>query len=84
MYIQLFVKEQRKRWASCTAKGELLFNWRCAMAPSFALDYIVVHEMYHLIHMDHSEEFWQILARVLPNYELRREWLKNYGIKMDL
>lgn len=78
------VKEQKKRWASCTSKGELLFNWRCAMAPSFALDYIVVHEMSHLIHMDHSKEFWHLVGRIMPDYEKRREWLKNYGVKMDL
>lgn len=78
------VKEQKKRWASCTPKGELLFNWRCVMAPSFALDYIVVHEMCHLVHMDHSKEFWHLVGRIMPNYEKRREWLKNYGIKMDL
>lgn len=78
------VKEQRKRWASCTIKKELLFNWRCAMAPSWVLDYIVVHEMCHMIYMDHSKEFWTLLGRVLPDYERRKEWLKNYGIRMDL
>jgi len=78
------VKEQKKRWASCTSKRELLFNWRCVMAPSFALDYIVVHEMCHMLHMDHSKDFWSLLNRIMPDYEKRREWLKNYGIKMDL
>lgn len=78
------VKEQKKRWASCTSKRDLLFNWRCVMAPSFALDYIVVHEMCHMFHMDHSKDFWSLLNRIMPDYEKRREWLKNYGIKMDL
>ena len=78
------VKEQKKRWASCTTKRELLFNWRCVMAPSFALDYIVAHEMCHMVYMDHSREFWSLLNRIMPDYEKRREWLKNYGIKMDL
>ena len=78
------VKEQKKRWASCTSKRELLFNWRCTMAPSWVLDYIVVHEMCHMIYMDHSREFWSLLNRIMPDYEKRRKWLKNYGIKMDL
>lgn len=78
------VKEQKKRWASCTSKKELLFNWRCAMAPSWVLDYIVVHEMCHMVHMDHSSDFWTMVERILPDYDRRREWLKNYGIKMDL
>ena len=78
------VKEQKKRWASCTVKRELLFNWRCTMAPSWVLDYIVVHEMCHMLQMDHSKEFWILVDRIMPDYEIRREWLKNYGVKMDL
>ena len=78
------VKEQKKRWGTCTSKNELLFNWRCIMAKSNALDYIVVHEMCHLYYKDHSKEFWELLASVLPDYEVRKEWLKNYGVRMDL
>ncbi|MBM7614805.1 M48 family metallopeptidase [Alkaliphilus hydrothermalis] len=78
------IKEQKKRWGSCTSKNELLFNWRCAMAKSSALDYIVVHEMCHMYHKDHSKEFWELLASVLPDYEVRKGWLKNYGVRMDL
>lgn len=77
-------KEQKKRWASCTAKKELLFNWRCVMAPSWVIDYIVVHEMCHMLHMDHSKDFWLLVEKIMPEYEKRREWLKNYGVKMDL
>lgn len=78
------VKEQKKRWGSCTSKNELLFNWRCIMAKSNSLDYIVVHEMCHMYHKDHSKEFWELIASVLPDYEVRKEWLKNYGVRMDL
>lgn len=78
------IKEQKKRWGSCTLNNELLFNWRCIMAKSNALDYIIVHEMCHIYHKDHSKNFWDLLASVLPDYEIRKEWLKNYGIKMDL
>ncbi|MEB1808962.1 MAG: M48 family metallopeptidase [Bacillaceae bacterium] len=78
------VKEQQKRWASCTSKNELLFNWRCAMAPSQVIDYIVVHEMCHMYHMNHSQEFWDLLSSIMPDYERRKEWLKNFGVRMDL
>jgi Predicted metal-dependent hydrolase len=81
---EIRIKEQKKRWGSCTSKNELLFNWRCIMAKSNALDYIVVHEMCHMYHKDHSKEFWELVASVLPDYELRKEWLKNYGVRMDL
>ncbi|RSK25688.1 M48 family peptidase [Bacillus sp. HMF5848] len=82
--IAIKVKEQHKRWASCTSKNELLFNWRCAMAPSHVIDYIVVHEMCHMYHMNHSQEFWDLLSSVMPDYERRKEWLKNFGVRMDL
>jgi len=78
------IKEQKKRWGSCTAKNELLFNWRCIMAKSNALDYIIVHEMCHMYHKDHSKAFWDLMASVLPDYETRKAWLKNYGVRMDL
>lgn len=80
----IIIKDQQKRWGSCTSKKELLFNWKCIMAPSPVLDYIVVHEMCHLAHMNHSKEFWQLLKRVLPDYENRKAWLRNNGIKYDL
>lgn len=78
------VKEQKKRWASCTKNNELLFNWRCVMSPSNILDYIVVHEMCHMQYKSHSKEFWDSVCSILNDYEYRREWLKNNGIKMDL
>ena len=78
------VKEQKKRWASCTTKDELLFNWRCAMAKSSVLDYIIVHEMCHMYHKNHSIEFWELIASIMPDYESRKVWLKNYGVRMDL
>ncbi len=81
---EIKVKEQKKRWASCRANNELLFNWRCSMAPSNILDYIVVHEMCHMKYKNHSKEFWQSLYIILPDYEFRREWLRDNGIKLDL
>lgn len=78
------VKEQKKRWASCTSKNELLFNWRCVMAPVFVLDYIVVHEMCHMEYKNHSKEFWNRVCAVMPDYEVRKLWLRNNGIKMDI
>lgn len=54
------------------------------MAPSNILDYIVVHEMCHMEHKDHSKAFWDSLCSVMSDYESRRQWLKNNGIKLDL
>lgn len=78
------IKEQKKRWASCTSQGRLLFNWRCSMASVKAIDYIIVHEMCHLYHMNHSKSFWNKVSSVLPDYKKRSEWLKNNALKIDL
>ncbi len=78
------VKEQKKRWASCTSNDEVLFNWRCSMAKATAIDYIVVHEMCHMYYKNHSKEFWDLVASVMSDYESRKEWLRDYGIRLDL
>jgi len=78
------IKNQQKRWGSCTKNNDLLFNWKCVMSPSPVLDYIVVHEMCHMIYKNHSNEFWQLVRRVLPDYEQRKNWLRDNGIKYDL
>jgi len=80
----IIVKEQKKRWASCTKDGTLMFNWKDIIAPANILDYIIVHEMCHLRYMNHSKEFWEMLGRVLPDYERRKEWLKNNGVKLEV
>lgn len=81
---RLIIKDQKRRWASCTSKQELIFNWRVVMAPMPVLDYVVVHEMCHLLMRDHSKEFWNMLERILPDYQERREWLRQYGVRMEL
>jgi len=81
---RIVVKEQKKRWGSCSSKGNLNFNWRIIMAPVEVLDYIVVHELCHLVLLNHSKEFWNMVAAILPDYKLRKEWLKRNGFKMRL
>ena len=78
------IKEQKKRWGSCTSKGDLLFNWRTVMAPSPVIDYIIVHEMSHLTNKNHSSKFWKSVELILPDYKIRKKWLRDYGIRMDL
>lgn len=78
------VFELQNRWASCTSKKGLNFHWKCAMAPVPVLDYIITHEMVHLKYPNHSAEFWNELDKKMPNYREHENWLKNYGVKMDL
>ncbi|MEQ9408457.1 MAG: DUF45 domain-containing protein [Fuerstiella sp.] len=78
------VMELKNRWASCTPGGKLNFHWKCMMAPPTVLDYIVVHELAHLIHANHTEAFWNEVDKVLPDYDDRKEWLRIHGAGMDL
>lgn len=78
------VRDLGYRWASCLKSGELHFHWKCLMAPLSVIDYIVVHELCHLHHRDHSAAFWNEIDKVLPNYLARKEWLRTKGAALDL
>ena len=80
---KIIIKDQRRRWGSCNKNNELRFNFRCIMLPVEVLDYIVLHEMCHMVHMNHSKDFWNLLGRILPNYKERRKMLKETGIICD-
>jgi predicted metal-dependent hydrolase len=78
------VRELGYRWASCLKNGSLHFHWKCLMAPLSIIDYIVVHELCHLHHRDHTEAFWNEVDKVLPGYRERKEWLRVRGAGLDL
>lgn len=78
------IKELGYRWASCLKNGDLHFNWKCLMAPLTIIDYIVVHELCHLRHRDHSDAFWNEVDKVLPDYRGRKEWLRMRGAELAL
>lgn len=80
----LKVLELRHRWASCTKAGMLNFHWKCMMSPLTIVDYIVVHELAHLVHANHTEAFWGELDKVLPDYLERKQWLRVNGAGMSL
>lgn len=83
-YSRITIRDQKTRWGSCSSKGTLSFNWRLMLAPPGILDYVVVHELCHLSHMNHSREFWQCVEAVLPDYKERRKWLKEHGHELTL
>lgn len=76
------VRDQRQRWGSCAPDGTLRFNWRIAMADSQVLDYVVVHELCHLKHRNHSKEFWAAVEAHMPDYRLHRSKLKEVGPRL--
>ena len=76
---RVLIRGQRRRWGSCSADGTLRFNWRIVQLEPSLIDYVVVHELAHLRHRNHSARFWAEVARVLPDYRLRRRLLKDAG-----
>lgn len=83
-YNRITIRDQKTRWGSCSARGTLSFNWRLMLAPPTILDYVVVHELCHLTHMDHSAAFWQKVESVYPDYRAARKWLKDHGQELVL
>jgi hypothetical protein len=77
------VKTFKSRWGSCTVKDEILFHWKVIQAPHRVVDYVVVHELCHLKHHDHSTAFWKSVERVMPDYLECKEWLKHLGSRID-
>lgn len=78
-YGRVAIRDQRSRWGSCSAKHNLNFNWKLIMAPPQALEYVVIHELCHLIEFNHSARFWRLVEGQMPEYEAWKKWLKAHG-----
>jgi hypothetical protein len=73
------VRDLGYKWGSCTPAGTLNFHWATILLPAPVVDYVIVHELAHLLHPDHSASFWAAVARTLPEYEQRKVWLAEHG-----
>ena len=73
------VRDQASRWGSCTAAGVLSYSWRLIFAPPYVLDYLVAHEVAHLVEMNHSPRFWRVVARICPDWRRAKGWLGAHG-----
>ncbi|MBK1636932.1 M48 family metallopeptidase [Rhodovulum adriaticum] len=78
-YGRLTLRDTRSRWGSCSSRGDLMFSWRLIMAPPQVLDYVAAHEVAHLAEMNHSPAFWSVVARLMPEYQAPRAWLRENG-----
>lgn len=78
------VKEYKSRWGSCSSSGDVSYNWRIIIAPHHIVDYIVVHELCHLLEHNHGPKYWKHVEHVIPNYKDCREWLKVNGANLTL
>lgn len=76
---KITIKDVKGRWGSCSSQGNLNYNWRIILAPEPVLIYLCAHEVSHLRHMNHSAEFWTLVASVCPEHLVLRRWLKKNG-----
>jgi len=73
------IRQFKSRWGSCSVKGDIQYGWQIILAPHPVVDYLVVHELSHLKHHNHSPRFWRLVESIIPNYKACRNWLKVYG-----
>jgi predicted metal-dependent hydrolase len=81
-YASVTIRDQRTRWGSCSKDGALSFNWRLILTPPAVLAYVVVHELCHRVHHDHSQRYWDFVAKARPTYAEERHWLGEHGAEV--
>jgi predicted metal-dependent hydrolase len=77
---RITIRDQRSRWGSCSAAGDLAYSWRLILAPAYVLDYVTAHEVAHLRHLDHSQRFWRLVLTHCPVAAQARDWLRTNGL----
>jgi len=77
------VRNQKWRWGSCSKNGHICLNWRLVQMPDWVRDYVIVHELMHVKRMDHSPKFWTLVARVCPEFQEARKWLRSFQRPVD-
>jgi hypothetical protein len=80
---QISVRELKYRWASCSPGRRLTFSWRIIQAPTLVVEYLIVHELAHLLEPNHSDNFWNIVAVHVPAWEKARDWLRRHGSRLE-
>ena len=78
------ISDSNSTWGTCDSMRQLTFNWKLAMAPLQVIDYVVVHEMCHMVHMNHDRSFWRLVGKIIPDYEQREKWLALSRWKMNV
>jgi predicted metal-dependent hydrolase len=78
------ISDSKTTWGTCDSKLQLTFNWRLAMAPLHVIDYVVVHEMCHMVHLNHDRSFWRLVGKIMPDYKEQEDWLAQSNWKMTV
>lgn len=83
-FLKISISTARLRWGSCNKKGHITFSFRLIMLPSEIIDYIIIHELAHLVELNHSKQFWAAVQKMMPEYEQHEKWLKHNGYRFCL
>lgn len=83
-YGKVRIRSQKLRWASCSKEGNLNFNFLLSALPVDIIDYIIIHELFHLVEFNHSDHFWKLVEHAFPGYKECRTWLKNNSAYLEL
>lgn len=78
------INSAKTRWGSCSRSGNLNFTWKLIMAPMYVVDYVILHELAHLIHHNHSKNYWNLVKKFMPAYMLAEKWLKKNHIYTNI
>lgn len=78
------ISDSNRTWGTCDSKLQLTFNWKLAMAPLKVIDYVVVHEMCHMVHLNHDRSFWRLVGKIIPDYKEAENWLALSNWKMTV
>jgi predicted metal-dependent hydrolase len=78
------ITDSKRTWGTCDSNRQLTFNWKLAMAPLHVIDYVVVHEMCHMVHMNHDRSFWRLVGKIIPDYKACESWLALSNWKMTV
>jgi len=78
------IVESKAKWGSCSSDKKLTFNYRLAMAPVEVIDYVIIHELCHILHMNHDRSFWRRVGSIMPDYKEKEEYLARHGYSMSL
>lgn len=78
------ISDNKSNWGTCNSRYELTFNWKLSMAPIEVIDYVIVHEMCHMVHLNHERSFWRLVGKIIPDYEERKAWLAQSSWKMTI
>ena len=78
------IKSRKSQWGSCDSNGDITFSWRLVMARPDAIDYVVIHELCHRKHMDHSRDFWNLVQKYMPDFKKQKQWLEENSVNLNI